>query len=345
MKKILSIIVPAYNAQQTLDRCISSLIVPDILDQLEIIIVNDGSTDSTGMIADRYAEQYPQSIMVIHKENGGHGSGINLAVQIVKGCYFRVVDADDWLITENLSAHLKELEFCESDVVINSFYRVKATSRKKIPVQIQEELKGKKKTLEELLPLLNYVRNCFTIHGITYQTECFRASHIKLSEKIFYEDNEFTTLPFWNVHTIFFSPLFLYQYRIGVQEQSISDQNQVLRVSQLERVLNKICKVYQTDTRFSPAAQFYLLEKISLIVTSYLIVCLIRNPNRKEGRKQAKFLMDRLKREYIEIYQKSLKPYQNLLKIHNFHINGKILDYLLDSSFYFAIRKYLRKPR
>lgn len=345
MKKVLSVIIPAYNAELTLERCISSLIVPEILDKLEVIIINDGSTDSTGIIADRYMVQYPQSIMVIHKENGGHGSGINAAVQIANGYYFRVVDADDWLITENLPAYLRELESCKSDIVINSFYRVKIKSRKKIPVQIQEELQGKKKTLEELLPFLDGVRNCFTIHGITYQTEAFRISDIKLSEKIFYEDNEFTTLPFWNIHTIFFSPLFLYQYQVGDQQQSMSDQNQVLRLSQLEQVLNKICKVYREDKRFSSAAQVYLLQKISVIVTSYLAVCLIRNPNRKEGKKQAEFFMEHLKREYTEIYQKNLGQYQKLLKMHFFHVNGKSLDFLLDSSFYFVIRKYLRKPR
>ena len=116
MKKI-SFIVPCYNSENYLERCINSLLVGQ--DEVEIIIVNDGSTDNTKEIADEYAKKYPHIIKVIHKENGGHGSGVNTGLKKASGTYFKVVDSDDWLdknsLLELLSA-IKEMESSKNEV-------------------------------------------------------------------------------------------------------------------------------------------------------------------------------------------------------------------------------------
>lgn len=345
MEKILSVAVPAYNAEHCLETCLSSMLAPDVLERLEIIVIDDGSTDSTGRIADRYAAKYPMSISVIHKENGGHGSGINAAAKAAGGKYFRVVDADDWLITGNLAAHLDELEHCGADVVVNSFHRVKMKSGRRIPVEIPLPLRGLTVSLEELPPLLGAVRNCFTIHGISYRLECYRASGALLSEKVFYEDNEFTTLPFSHVRSVFFSPLFLYQYLIGNQEQSVSDQNQVKRLPQLEQVLFRICGFLRGEEKLPPAARGYITEKAAALVTACLTVCLLREPDRPEGRMRAERLMARLRESCPPVYERSLLQYRRLLKMHRIHLGGRTLDAILDSSLYLAVRNQLRKLR
>lgn len=93
--KYLTITVPCFNSQDYLMRCLDSLLAGG--DDVEIIIVNDGSTDRTGEIAESYARCYPKIVTVVHKENSGHGSGVNTGLKLASGKYFKVVDSDDWL--------------------------------------------------------------------------------------------------------------------------------------------------------------------------------------------------------------------------------------------------------
>ena len=102
LDKLLSIAIPAYNVSKYLKKCLDSLEVQSILDKLEIIVVDDGSKDDTAQIAAGYHEKYPESYFVYSKENGGHGSGINFGIEHATGKYFKIVDGDDWLNTEEL---------------------------------------------------------------------------------------------------------------------------------------------------------------------------------------------------------------------------------------------------
>ena len=120
--KVLSLIVPAYNSEQYLDTCIGSFLNEKILDKLDIVIVNDGSTDGTETIAQRYCKAYPDSVRLISQENRGHGGALNAGCAAAKGKYLKVIDADDWVETANLAAFIKKLEICESDVVLTHYY-------------------------------------------------------------------------------------------------------------------------------------------------------------------------------------------------------------------------------
>ena len=93
--KCLTVTVPCYNSESYLERCVESLLKER--DGLEIILVDDGSTDRTGQLADQYARVYPDVVRVVHKKNGGHGSGVNAGLMLANGIYFKVVDSDDWL--------------------------------------------------------------------------------------------------------------------------------------------------------------------------------------------------------------------------------------------------------
>ena len=93
--RLITFTVPCYNSEAYMDKCIHSLLPAG--NEAEIILVDDGSTDATGAIADRYAAEYPDMIRVIHQENGGHGEGVNQGIRNATGRYFKVVDPDDWL--------------------------------------------------------------------------------------------------------------------------------------------------------------------------------------------------------------------------------------------------------
>ena len=111
--KLLSFIIPSYNCEKYLDKCLASMLHPELLDQLEIIVVNDGSQDSTSTIAEKYVQDYPGTVRLINQENKGHGGALNTGCAAAQGKYLKVIDADDWVETQNLPAFLAFLDHNE----------------------------------------------------------------------------------------------------------------------------------------------------------------------------------------------------------------------------------------
>ena len=107
IQKLLTIIVPCYNSEDYMKRCLDSLVRGG--DKVEVIVVDDGSTDTTGNIADQYATNNSSIVKVIHRENGGHGSGVNAGLEAATGRYFKVVDSDDWLDSDAYEKLLTEI--------------------------------------------------------------------------------------------------------------------------------------------------------------------------------------------------------------------------------------------
>ena len=103
--KLLSIAIPCYNSESYMRKCVDSLLAGG--EDVEIIIVDDGSSDGTAEIADEYAGNYPTIVKVVHQENGGHGAAVNVGIQNAEGLYFKVVDSDDWVKKE---AYLQVLD-------------------------------------------------------------------------------------------------------------------------------------------------------------------------------------------------------------------------------------------
>ena len=121
MSKVLSICIPSYNMEKYLNRCVDSMLVEEVLDQLEIIIVNDGSKDGTLAIANDYKQRYPQSVVVIDKPNGHYGSCINASLKVATGKYFRTVDADDWVDSKALVEFVHTLSKIDVDCVCTKY--------------------------------------------------------------------------------------------------------------------------------------------------------------------------------------------------------------------------------
>lgn len=122
--KCISFAVPSYNSEGYLHICLDSLLKGGEDD--EIIVVDDGSKDRTGQIADEYQAKYPSIIRVIHQPNGGHGEGINAALKIATGLFFKVVDSDDWVVTDTLLAMTEKIkkENDLPDLFINPFLQL-----------------------------------------------------------------------------------------------------------------------------------------------------------------------------------------------------------------------------
>lgn len=121
--KVISIAIPTYNMEQWLNRCLDSVVIPEIIDKVEIIVVNDGSRDRSSEIAHSYADRYPDSVIVIDKENGNYGSCVNRALGIATGKYFRILDADDWFDRNGFIGYVNQLESLTVDVVVTHYVK------------------------------------------------------------------------------------------------------------------------------------------------------------------------------------------------------------------------------
>ena len=119
---LVSIIVPVYNAQNSIGRCIESILNQDY-ENIELIAVNDGSKDNSGKILDEYAAKDSRMI-VIHKTNSGVSDTRNIAIARASGTYLQFLDADDYIPVDSTKSMVRALEENNVDLVVSDFYRV-----------------------------------------------------------------------------------------------------------------------------------------------------------------------------------------------------------------------------
>jgi glycosyltransferase involved in cell wall biosynthesis len=324
-EKVLTIAVPAYNAEGTLRTCLDSLLNERVLPVLDIIVVNDGSQDGTGAIGREYAVRYPESIRVIEQANGGHGSAINRATALARGKYFRAVDADDWLVSENLAAFCAALEGTSADVVLTHYRTLHRNAARARESRTGGLALGREYELAAFLGRGRRVRACCRFHGITYRTAFYRECGIRLSEKVFYEDQEYATLLFMRARTVLPLDLFLYEYTTGETTQSVSDENRVRYIWQVERVLWQIWERYRAEGAMEAAAEGYCRYKLGHIVMNYYVTALLINGDRQGGREQARGLRQRLKERDLRLYRETRKAYVATLALHGLGIRWKMI--------------------
>jgi glycosyltransferase involved in cell wall biosynthesis len=314
--KLLTVAVPAYNAEKTLRNCLDSLLEPSVLSFLDIIVVDDGSRDGTGAIGNEYGRRYPESVRVVHKENGGHGSGINLAIGLARGKYFKVLDADDTLVTENLPGFIEALKTAGVDVVLTHFYALNIRNGKKRFYRTEGIPLNREYSFTDFWSAGKGVRAGCRFHGICYRTEFYRSTGVVLSEKVFYEDQEYATLPFRDIKTVLPLDMVIYRYAIGDRAQSVSNANRVTHIGKIERVLWVLWGRYREAPDMPPAAADYFRSKMAHVLFSYYTAALLINPNRKEGRRQSQALRAKTKQEAKELYNLVQFRYWGTLLLH-----------------------------
>lgn len=244
MSKILSICIPSYNMEEYLHRCVDSMLVEEVLDQLEIIIVNDGSKDGTLSIANDYKERHPQSVVVIDKPNGHYGSCINAALKVATGKYFRIVDADDWVDSNALVELIGVLNTLDVDCVCTNFsFRYPNGSR-------VEQLNVK---YNEVFDLNHFdvPHECLRMHNLTFATELLHRIDYSQSEGVCYTDMEYVYFPLSCSQSIYFLDVSLYQYFLGRDGQSVDFNVLVKNNDHYLKVIKKIELVHNSDLPFN----------------------------------------------------------------------------------------------
>ena len=240
MKKALTISVAAYNVEKYLDKLMQSLIASEVMDQLEILIVNDGSKDQTESKALQYQNLYPQSVRLINKGNGGHGSTINRGIIEATGKYFRALDGDDWVHSEHLKDLVSTIPDINADVILSDFCRCYETGE-----EVTEEFKmlekGKTYSFDEIQDKVGWMR----YHTVIYRTEMLQEHHICLDEHCFYVDTEFMLFPVPFVNSIYYSKDSIYCYRFGLAEQSVSAESRMKHIDNSLTVSKSLLNYYQ----------------------------------------------------------------------------------------------------
>lgn len=304
--KLITFAVPSYNSQAYMKNCIESLLVGG--EDVEIIIVNDGSTDDTGRIADEYAAAYPTVVRAVHKPNGGHGSGVNKGLELATGLYYKVVDSDDWLDGEALkiliSAMKKNLEEGKTvDMYVANFIydhaleneRYVSTFREYFPVN---RVFG----WEESKPLKMW--HVMLMHSLFYRTQTLRESGLVLPEHTFYVDNLFAYAPFPYVKTLCYVDVDLYHYFIGRSDQSVTIENVVKRYAQQMRVMELMLRSHSYDELSSYGKRlqkqmYHILDVI--LMNTYFFTTAKDTPERRQDFRN---MWENLKRDDIKLYKK-----------------------------------------
>ena len=222
--KLLTVTVPCYNSEAYMEKCIESLLPGG--DRIEIIIINDGSKDRTGEIADSYAARFPDIVRAVHQENGGHGEGINQGLRHATGRYFKTVDSDDWL-SEDLSRFLDLLEECDrqggADLIVTNYYYDHADGKGNHSVVFSNALPEERiVTWSETKPFR--FDQVLMIHACTFRTELLRSSGLEMPKHIFYEDNYMIYGNLGAVERICYMNADLYHYYIGREGQSVQKE-------------------------------------------------------------------------------------------------------------------------
>lgn len=334
--KILSFVIPAYNSERFLDKCIPTMLVPEVLSKIEIIVVNDGSTDRTAAVAEEYCAQYPETVRLISQENKGHGGALNTGCAAATGKYLKVIDADDWIMSENLPAYIAALENCESDVVLTHHHTIDIStgeikSWRNYPPKFAQAY-----TFESVMSDWRSFDRSLTFHGITYRTEFYHWFGHQLLEHVFYEDHEYATYPCCYAKRIMPFDLFLYEYRIGDVNQSVSNANQLKRLGHVETVLRRMMEKYR-EIPASPG-KAYAAMKIQGLLLSYLTIALLINPDKKVGRALARQRMEECREYAPEAYELALRKYRVFMLLNRLHISKAAWDAILSSRLYNRLR-------
>lgn len=271
MEKLLSVAIPTYNMEKYLNRCLDSFVIEDkdLLNKLEVIVVNDGSKDSSSAIAHEYQQKYPNTFSVIDKENGHYGSCVNAALKVATGKYFRIVDSDDWVDTNNLYSLMSELTNREEDCIFTRFTICDENKNENIEQNISGLLWGKALDLHKFeMPL-----NCIAMHNLTYKRALLSAIDYKQTTGICYTDTEYVYYPFSQADTLYCYDKSLYQYYIGRGEQSMNPATQVKNFSHFQKLFNIFIdyKINKSNCNQQPVFRHYL----QLFVTSMLQVHLL----------------------------------------------------------------------
>ncbi len=312
--KLLTVTVPAYNAEDYLRQSLDSMLGYD--EDLDVIIVNDGSTDSTLEIARSYVERYPQLFRLVDKENGGHGSGVNSGIDLAEGSYFYVLDSDDWLDRAALDELLQQIRYslaAEHEVdlfLVDCMYEYSYDGTSKL-MKFNDVVPGRRVIGWDEVRSMG-VDQYFSMHSTVYRTEILHEAGVRLPEHCFYVDNVLAYCPLPWVERLYYLPVPLYRYFIGREDQSVNTDVMIRRADQQLRVTRLMAASYDLErSDLNRSLRRYMIHYFSMMMTISSVILILSKEKENLDKKNELWLW--LKKEHPYLYAKCKKKPLNLI--------------------------------
>lgn len=286
--KILTIAIPCYNSAAYMNKAIESLLIGN--EDIEILIINDGSSDNTQTIAEGYEKKYPNIVHAINKENGGHGDAVNTGLKYASGIYFKVLDSDDWFdkgsfekvlhILRNMIDSSTSLDMLIANYVYENVSINKSTSINYKSAMPEEKIFTWKD--------LGHFKNSQNIlmHSVIYRTEVLRKCNLELPKHTFYVDNIFVYKPLPYVNTLYYMDVDLYRYFIGRSDQSVNEKIMIKRIDQQIKVTKILIDSYDSTIIKYEKLQKYMVKYLVMMMTVSTVLLLKENTEESLNKKK-----------------------------------------------------------
>ena len=311
MEKLLTVSVAAYNVEDYIRTTLDSLVVPEIMDALEVLIVDDGGTDMSAEIAEEYCAEYPGTFRRIRKENGGYGSTVNRSIGEARGKYFRLLDGDDYFETEGLIALMRTLAECRSDWVLTPLYRVKdGSGEKTLHHPTWEMCLGHTYAIEDI--------PCDLLPGmwnVTAKTAMIKEHPFRLPEHTLYTDQQFVVYMMPYVKTITFLKDALYCYRVGRDGQSVSLESRIRHSDETVDSMARMLRFYVKCPAVTDENRKPVSGRVGMYLVFAVMTLLLNKPSAKRFEQTAS-LMGTARKYAPEVYRDALKRSDRLRLIH-----------------------------
>lgn len=314
--KYLSFAIPCYNSAEYMSHAIESILAGG--EDVEIIIVNDGSKDETSRIAHEYEEKYPTIVKAVDKENGGHGDAVNTGLTYATARYFKVVDSDDWVDEDALKKILDVLRHMvnskeEVDMVIANYVYEKEGAKHKKVVSYGNVLPEEQKFTWRDVGHFR-VDQYILMHSVIYKTEMLKLSQLELPKHTFYVDNIYVYYPLPLVTSMYYMNVDFYRYYIGRDDQSVNEKVMIQRIDQQIFVTKTMIDMYQLSKIPNKKLRKYMINYLAIMMTvSSILAIRSKQPENLVKKKELwEYLRDRDFRVFIRIRRGILGQTMNL---------------------------------
>ena len=256
MEKILTISIAAYNVEKFINNTLDSLLVKNI-DDLEILVEDDGGKDNTANIVKEYENKYPGIVKLVHKENGGYGSTVNKSIELAQGKYFKLLDGDDWVDSNNFENFLELLRNNDVDAIYSPRQTCREQGGSKIADYFDENIEG----VYDLEEIIANAKDRLLMHTIAFRTEILRECKLQLFEHCLYTDTQYAVYPIIHCKKILVTHKPVYMYRVGRAEQSVSIPSYRKHYEEQVKVTKALVEFYNSvEKSLQPHIKKYVFD-------------------------------------------------------------------------------------